>query len=167
MKESNTLANIAAMKQLNSQILKDTRRQCTRESNTLANIAAIKQLQRIILKHTRRQCMKESDTLAKFVAIKQLGRKVWQNTCNLCIKEWRIPLAKIYTNIFYFQLFTMIIFTGDSRQSDSRHPTDNFYDTAAFASPPPPGHPPGELFFLRRGYLDVYNYLMDGIFLFI
>ena len=40
MKESNTVANIAAMKQLQREILLVTRRQCMKESNTLANIAA-------------------------------------------------------------------------------------------------------------------------------
>ena len=54
--------------------------QCMKVSNTLANIAAMKQLYREILKDTRRQCMKESNTLAKFVAIKQLGRLVLSDT---------------------------------------------------------------------------------------
>ena len=46
MKESNTLANIAAMKELLSDFLKTTKRQCMKESNNLANIAAMKQLGR-------------------------------------------------------------------------------------------------------------------------
>ena len=35
------------------------------DSNTLANIAAIKQLKRVILKNIKSQCMKASNTLAK------------------------------------------------------------------------------------------------------
>ena len=42
MKESNTLANIAAMKQLQREVLLVTRRQCMKELNTLANFAAMK-----------------------------------------------------------------------------------------------------------------------------
>ena len=51
-----------------------------KESNTLANIADMKQLQRDLLMNIKGQCMKESDTLVKFVAIKQLGRIVWYDT---------------------------------------------------------------------------------------
>ena len=46
MKVSNTLANIASMKQLEREILLVTRRQCMRELNTLANFATMKQLER-------------------------------------------------------------------------------------------------------------------------
>ena len=45
-----------------------------RELNTLAEIAAIKQLQKDLFLNIKGQCMKESDTIAKFVAIKQIGR---------------------------------------------------------------------------------------------
>ena len=58
MKESNTIANIVAMKELQREVLLITRRQCMMESNTLVNIAA----------------MKESITSANFVAMKQLLR---------------------------------------------------------------------------------------------
>ena len=58
-KKSNTLANIAAMKQLEREVLLGTRRQCMKESNTVANIAAMKQLKREVLRNTRRQYMKE------------------------------------------------------------------------------------------------------------
>ena len=44
MKESNTLAKIAAIQQLQMDILLVIRRQCMKESNTLANIVALKQL---------------------------------------------------------------------------------------------------------------------------
>ena len=54
MKESNTLANIAAMKQLQRDILHNTRGQYMKVSNTLANIAAMKQLKRDILPDTIR-----------------------------------------------------------------------------------------------------------------
>ena len=40
-------------------------------SNTLANIAAMKQLRRVNLLNIKGQCTKESDTLAKYVVIKQ------------------------------------------------------------------------------------------------
>ena len=56
-----------------------------KESNTLANIAATKQLKRAVLKNTEGQYMKELDTLAKFVAIKQLGSQFWADTKNLCM----------------------------------------------------------------------------------
>ena len=50
MEESNSLANIAAMKQLEKILLSVTRRQFTKEPNTLANIAVIKQLNMEVLK---------------------------------------------------------------------------------------------------------------------
>ena len=50
-----------------------------KESNTLANIAAMKQLERNIFNHTRRQCTKESNTLVEYVVIKLLGRLVLSN----------------------------------------------------------------------------------------
>ena len=54
MKESNTIANIAAMKELQRVVLLVTRRPCMKESNTLVSIVAMKQLQRDILRVTRR-----------------------------------------------------------------------------------------------------------------
>ena len=64
MKVSNTLANIAAMKQLEREILLVTRRQRMRELNTLVNFASMKQLER--------QCMKDLNTLANIAAMTQL-----------------------------------------------------------------------------------------------
>ena len=43
----------------------NTKSQCIKESSTLGNIAAMKQLQREILKNTKSQYIKESSTLAK------------------------------------------------------------------------------------------------------
>ena len=67
MKDSNTFANIAAMKQLEREILLFTRRQCMKESNTLANIAARKQLkhQKAVhegMKHLCKHCSYEATT---------------------------------------------------------------------------------------------------------
>ena len=67
MEVSNTIANIAAMKQLQREVWNFTRRQCTKELNTLA---AMKQLQREVLLVTKRQCMKELNTFANFAAMK-------------------------------------------------------------------------------------------------
>ena len=52
MKKSNTLENIAAVKQFKKKVLKNT-------------IAAMKQLQREILKNSKSQHIKESSTIAK------------------------------------------------------------------------------------------------------
>ena len=65
MKKSNTHAKIAAIKQFEIKVLKNTKSQCMKESSTLANIAAIEQLQREILKNSKSQYIKESSTLAK------------------------------------------------------------------------------------------------------
>ena len=54
-----TWRNIAAKKQLNRGILKNTRWQYTKEQNTLAKIAVIKQLQRDLLLDIKGQYMKE------------------------------------------------------------------------------------------------------------
>ena len=74
------------MKQLIRGISKDTRRKCMKESNTLAKIAAMNQLKRAMLKDIRKQCTKELKTLAKFAAFNQLVRKIWSNTYNMSIK---------------------------------------------------------------------------------
>ena len=65
MKKSNTLANIAATKQFEKKVLKNTKSQCMRESSTLAKIATMRQLQKEILKNSKSQHIKESSTLAK------------------------------------------------------------------------------------------------------
>ena len=88
MKDSNTFANIAAMKQLERKIVLFTRRQCMKESNTLANIAAMRQLKREILLVTRRQCIKESNTVANIVAMKHLQRDHLPDTIRLSMTPW-------------------------------------------------------------------------------
>ena len=65
MKESNTVANIAAMKQLQRDILLVTRKQGMKESNMVVNIAATKQLQRTFLHVTRGQCMRGVATIVQ------------------------------------------------------------------------------------------------------
>ena len=51
--------------------LKNTRRQCMNESNSLANIAALKQLKREVFKNTRWQSMNESNSLENISALKK------------------------------------------------------------------------------------------------
>ena len=58
MKESNTLAKFAAIKQPKREILNNTKSLYMIDSNTLANNAAIKQLKRDILKNIKSQGMK-------------------------------------------------------------------------------------------------------------
>ena len=65
MKKSNTLANIAAIKQFEKKVQKNTKSQYMKESRTLANIEAMKQLQREILKNSKSQYIKDSSTLAQ------------------------------------------------------------------------------------------------------
>ena len=62
--ESNTLANFAGIKQLQREILKNTKSLWMMDLNTLANIAAIKQLKLEVLKNIKSQYMKESNTRA-------------------------------------------------------------------------------------------------------
>ena len=62
MMESNTLANNAAIKQLQTKILKHTKSLCMIESNTLANIVTANLPKREILKNTKSLCMMESNT---------------------------------------------------------------------------------------------------------
>ena len=50
MKKSNTLAKIAAIKQFEKKVLKNTKSQCMKETSTLANIAALEQLKTEILR---------------------------------------------------------------------------------------------------------------------
>ena len=65
MKKSNTLAKIAAIKQFEKKVLKNTKSQCVKELSTLANIAAMEQLQREVLNNSKSQYIKKSSTLAK------------------------------------------------------------------------------------------------------
>ena len=80
MRELNTDAYFAAMKQIKRDILKNTDSLCMMLSNNFANIAAIKQLQTEVLKNTKSLCMMESNTLANFAAIKQLQSKILKST---------------------------------------------------------------------------------------
>ena len=57
MNESNTLTNVAAMKQHKSAILRNTKRQRMKKSNFPANIAAMKQLQTEVLSDTKKLCI--------------------------------------------------------------------------------------------------------------
>ena len=88
MKESNTVANIAAMKQLQRDILLVTRKQHMKESNMVVNIAAMKQLQRTFLHVTRGQCIKESIKIANIVAMKHLQRDHLPDTIRLSMTPW-------------------------------------------------------------------------------
>ena len=94
MKKSNTLANIAATKQFEKKVLKNTKSQCMKESSTLANIATVKQLQKEILKNSKSQHIKESSTLAKISDM--MNQLKWEiiKTNSLKVGAWmcQIPL---------------------------------------------------------------------------
>ena len=47
-------------------VSKSTKKQCTKDSNTLAHIAAMKQLQRDHLLNTKGQCTKDLNALANY-----------------------------------------------------------------------------------------------------
>ena len=76
---------------LHSQVWPNTKGQYMKESNTLADNANIKQNQKDILFGTKRQCMKESDTLAGNATIKQLQRVILLNKKGQSIRS-KIPL---------------------------------------------------------------------------
>ena len=57
------------------------------DGDTLVNIAAIKKLQRDILKNTKSLCMMDSDGHVNFAAIKQLQTEISYNTKSLCMME--------------------------------------------------------------------------------
>ena len=59
MKESNTLVGNATIKQLQREVLLNTKGQYMKESNTLADNATIKLLQRAVLLNTKGRYMKE------------------------------------------------------------------------------------------------------------
>ena len=65
MKESNTLAGNASIKQLQMDILLKTKGQYLKESNSLAGNATNKQHQKAILQDTKRKDMRESNNLLK------------------------------------------------------------------------------------------------------
>ena len=87
MKESNTLACNAATKQFQSRILLDIEEQCMKESNILASNAIIKQLQKKVLIDTKWQFMKELNTLAGNASIKQLQSQILIDTKRQYMKE--------------------------------------------------------------------------------
>ena len=64
MKESNTLAGNATIKQVQRAILVSIKGQCMKESNILAGNATIKQAQKAPLLNMKGQYIKESNTLA-------------------------------------------------------------------------------------------------------
>ena len=68
-------------------ILPINKEQCIKESNTLAGIAAINILQRELLLNTKRQYMKESDTLADNAAINLFKREILLDIKVHCMKE--------------------------------------------------------------------------------
>ena len=74
MKESSTLANIAATKQLQREILVNTKSKYIKESSTLAKISdKMNQLQMGNYKKlTKSWCMDLSNSIANIVATKQI-----------------------------------------------------------------------------------------------
>ena len=64
--------NIAALKQLWYEILKNTKNKCMKDSNFLVHIAHMKQLQMEHLQNTGRKHIKVWNTLANIAATKQL-----------------------------------------------------------------------------------------------
>ena len=83
--------------------------QCIKESSTFGNIAAMKQLQREILKNTKSQYIKESSTLAKIsdkMNQLQMGnhKKTQQKLVHGCVKHCshkadEIRLPKVSTEL--------------------------------------------------------------------
>ena len=87
MKESNSLAHSATIKQLQCQILLDTKEQYTKELNTLEGNSTIKQLQSIVLLHTKGQYMKESNSIVSYAPTKQLQSPLLLHTKRQNMKE--------------------------------------------------------------------------------
>ena len=91
MKKSNTLAKIAAIKQFEKKVLKNSKSQCMKESSTLAKIATMKQLQKEILENSKSQHIKESSTLAKISdMMNQLQGETKENLCIINLSH-KIP----------------------------------------------------------------------------
>ena len=92
IKRSDTLAKIAAIKQFEKKVLKNSKSQCMKESSTLANIAAMEQLQRKILKNSKSQYINESSNLAKILDMMnqlRMGnhkKKTHQKLVHGCVK---------------------------------------------------------------------------------
>ena len=59
---TNSLANIASIKQIQTEVFKYIKSLCMLESNTPENIALIKQPQTEVLKNTKSLCLMESNT---------------------------------------------------------------------------------------------------------
>lgn len=97
MKKSNTLAKIAAIKQFEKKVLKNTKSQCMKESSTLANIAAMEQLQREILKNSKSQYIKESSTLAKISD--KMNQLQMGNHKKKLTKSWCMDVSNSIANI--------------------------------------------------------------------
>ena len=97
MKKSNTLAKIAAIKQFEKKVLKNTKSQCMKESSTLANIAAMEQLQREILKNSKSQYIKESSILAKISDM--MNQLQMGNHKKNLTKSWCMDMSNSIANI--------------------------------------------------------------------
>ena len=97
MKKSNTLAKIAALKQFEKKVLKNTKSQCMKESSTLANIAAMEQLQREILKNSKSQYIRESSNLAKILDM--MNQLQMRNHNKKLTKSWCMDVSNSIANI--------------------------------------------------------------------
>ena len=91
MKESNTLADNVAIRQLQREILLSIKGLCMKVSNTLVGIVVIRQVQREILLSIKGLCMKVSHTLVDIVVINHLQRKILLGIKRLCMKELNTP----------------------------------------------------------------------------
>ena len=94
MKESNTLADNATIKQHQKEILLNTKGQYMKESSTLAANATIKQHQKDILLDTKGQYMKESSTLVWIVTSNSLPKQISQGIKEIYIKVIKVQLNK-------------------------------------------------------------------------
>ena len=77
MKELNILESNATIKQLQKQILLNTRGQYMKDPNILADNATIKQLQKEVLVNTRGQYMKEKISWQTMQLSSNCKRKSW------------------------------------------------------------------------------------------
>ena len=103
--EKNGLVKIAAIKELQREVLKNTQSLCMMESNTLANIATTS---KSLKKNTKSLCMMESNTPENIALIKQPQTEVLKNTKSLCLMEsntspilLNYPLCHHSKSIFY------------------------------------------------------------------
>ena len=91
MKDSSSFANIVAMKQIQSDFLKNTKSKYMKESNILVYIVNIKQLQIDNLKKKQRKLIKKSNTVANIAAIKEFKKEILNNTKSQCMRS-QVPL---------------------------------------------------------------------------